>query len=114
MIIGTTVFKTCTVPAVADIATASEVDFREAKCGMIHVPAGSSITTLTFYVSDKIGGTYLPAYTEQNAAVALTVAASRAYPIPLSLNQVLSALEGAGAFKMIGNVAGTVNVSLKG
>ena len=114
MIIGTTVFKSCTVPVEADIATASVVDFREAKGGMIHVPALSAITTLTFYVSDKPDGTFLAAYTEQNVAVALTVAASRAYPIPLSLNQVLSALEGAGAFKMIGNAAGTVNVCLKG
>ena len=49
--------------------------------GIIHVPSGSSITSLTFYVASSEAGTYVPLYTTAGAAVSQTVAAARAYPV---------------------------------
>ncbi len=81
------------------------VPYADFERGMVHVPSGSSITTLTWHVSTKERGTYLPAYNSAGA-VTQTVAAGRSYPIP-------SDLQGAAWLKMTGNASGSVGVTLK-
>lgn len=95
-----------TVAVTAAVGTTGEVEFRDYRAGMVFVPAASSITTLTFHVAPKAGGTYLPLYTAAGAAVALTVAHTRAYALPAEL-------AGCRAFKMVGNAAGNVEVSFQ-
>lgn len=91
------------------LATCEAVDYQGSAGGEIYVPAGSSITTLTFHVARKPDGTYHAAYdgASSPAAVTLTVAGGNAYPLP-------DAIFGAGAFKMVGDAAGSVSVTLKG
>lgn len=74
--------------------------------GTIFVPTGSSITTLTFHVADSASGTMVALYDTDNAAVTLTVAADRAYPVP---DQCF----GAPYWTVTGNAAGTVTVVTK-
>ena len=80
--------------------------FGEFTMGMIHVPAGASVATLTWYTCATEKGTYLAAYDEHGLAVTQTVAAERAYPIPLSL-------AGAAFLKPVGDVAQEASVVLK-
>jgi hypothetical protein len=91
--------------SITDSATTTgEVPYhRDAQSGMVFVPAGSSLTSLTFHVAPKGGGTFLPLY-DAGSAVALTVVQGRAYQLP-------STLRGCAAFRMVGSHAGTVEVS---
>ena len=81
---------------------------------MIHIPNGSTITSLTWWSSHKIGGEYEAALHLVNGALTpmtyvatvQTVAADGAYPIP-------EGLVGSATLKAVGNAAGTVYVSLK-
>lgn len=70
--------------------------------GLIVVPTGSSITTLTFHHSTTEGGTYYPLYDEYGVAVTMSVAAGRAYVQPSALN-VCSHL------KAVGDAAGEIH-----
>jgi hypothetical protein len=88
------------------IADSAAVNFENFERGMIYVPAGSSITSITWHCSTKASGTYLPARNESSVALVTTVAAGQAYPIP----EVLS---GAMFLKMVGNAAGVVGVTMK-
>ena len=88
-------------------ATTDEIKFGPYAGGMISIPVGSSITTLTWNTADEPGGTYLPASDEGGAAITQTVSAGKAYQIP-------TALYGAHAIKPVVNSAGTVGLSLKG
>lgn len=74
--------------------------------GMVCVPNGSSVTSLTWHAADTAGGTFEPAYDEHGNALTQTVAANYAIQIP-------SALFGAGGIKAVANAAGDVEVSLK-
>lgn len=74
--------------------------------GMVYIPAGSSITTLTWYACATKDGTYLPAEDAASGAVTQTVAASQAHPIPV-------ALLGCRFIKAEGNAAGVMGVTLK-
>jgi hypothetical protein len=73
------------------------------------IPVGSSITSLTWYESDDVGGTYVAAYDDSSppAAVTQTVSAGKGYPIP-------TILAGARALKIVADASGNVTVSLKG
>lgn len=95
--------QTVTVDTV--LADSEEVDMAGVTGGFIYVPAGSSITTLTFYAAKELGGTYLAAY-NTTGAVTLTVAASRSIAIP-------SDMLGCAAMKMTGNADGTVDVTFQ-
>lgn len=88
------------------IGTTEEIPFSEASGGIVRLPAGSAITTLTWWASEAIGGTFAPAYDEDGVAVVQTVAHTRACAIP-------SALFGAASIKAVVNAAGTVYVHLK-
>lgn len=89
------------------LADAEELGFSDWITGIVYVPSGSTITSLTWYAAYERGGTFYAAYDSNGDAVTQTVAATKAYPIPL-------ALAGAVALKAVGDADGTVYVSLKG
>src|SRR5688500_16800659 len=74
--------------------------------GLVSIPTGSSITSLTFYASDSKAGTYRQIFDAANAAVSRTVAAARAYALPDECFAVRW-------LKMVPNADGTVVVTLK-
>jgi hypothetical protein len=92
-----------TVDTAVGVSTA--IGYGDFEKGMVHVPAGSSLTTLTWHASNYINGTYLPV-NNASGAVTQTVSAGKAYPIP-------SDVIGAQFLKITGNAAGVVGVSLK-
>lgn len=98
--------KRMTVSVTTDIATTEEIPYGIYGGGSIHIPDGSSITSITWSSAPEKGDTYEAAYDKDGLAVTQTVAANGAYPIPL-------ALFGAGAIKAVGNAAGTIYVSRK-
>jgi hypothetical protein len=93
--------------ALTDSATTTAaIPYRDYAAGTVYVPAASStMTTLTFHVAPKPGGTYLPLY-NSSGAVVMTVAHTRAYPLPAEL-------KGCQAFKMVANAAGNVEVTFQ-
>ncbi len=86
--------------------TTEEIPYEAYAGGMVFIPSGSSITTLTWWAAPKRGGTFLAAKDEDAAAVTQTVAASDAIEIP-------KALYGAGAIKAVTNASGNVEISFK-
>ena len=110
-----TVYESVVVPVVANIADATEIDLRGYAGGMVLFRTGETITTLTFYVAEKDAGafldgeagTYEQLYDTDNAAVSMTVAANRAYPLP---DEVF----GCHFLKLIGDSAATPDICLKG
>lgn len=90
------------------VGNSSVINYGDFEKGMVSIPTGSTITTLTWYASSSEGGTYLPAYSSAAvpAAVTQTVSAGQTYPIPSDLN-------GARFLKIVGNAAGVVGVTLK-
>lgn len=95
---------TQTVTLTTSASTTPEVPLGAKWRGIVYVPTGSSITTLTFHVSDRVGGTYVPLYTTGGAAVTQTVAAARAYPLP-------SSIAGAGSMRIVGDAGGAVTIT---
>lgn len=95
-----------TVAITNDIATTGAISIGEFASGQIYVPAGSSLTGLTYHASPSSSGTYLPAQDASGSAVTQTVAHTKCYPIP-------AILFGAGMLKIVGNAAGNVIVGLK-
>ena len=85
--------------------TTAEIQYKKAAGGMIHIPTGSSITSLTWHTSHD-GTTYVAAQDSEGAAVTQTVAAAKSYPIP-------DALYGAPYLKAVSNASGNVHVTLK-
>jgi len=94
-----------TVALVANIADSTAISAGDYEFGMVFIPNGSSITTLTWHTSTTLNGTYLAAH-NASGAITQTVAADRAYPIPVDL-------AGARFLKITGNAAGVVSVTLK-
>lgn len=88
------------------VAASDAIVFGDFANGMVYIPAGSSLTTLTWHASTELSGTYLAAEDAASAAVTQTVAASQSHPIPV-------ALSGARFLKITGNAAGVVGVTLK-
>ena len=71
------------------------------------VPAGSSITTITWYDAPGEDDTFLPSQDSaaSPAALSTTVSAGKSYPIPTDLY-------GAGALKLVADASGSVDVTL--
>ena len=90
------------VTVATSVASSGERKQERFAGGIIEVPTGSSITSLTFHHSTSEGGTYLPLYDEYGVAVTMSVTAGRAYVQPSALN-VCSHL------KAVGNAEGTIN-----
>jgi len=96
------------------IGTTPEILYGEYAGGMIHIPSGSSITSLTWYSSHKSGGDFEAAMHSEDehvtpityVATVQTVAADKAYPIPQEL-------VGSPVLKVVGNAAGTIYLGLK-
>jgi len=87
------------------LSTTPNIDFRRWAGGTIHIPTGSSITSLTFHVALE-DGIFIPLFDTTPAAVVLTVAASGAYPVP-------DACFGNSEIKIVVNVSGVVDINLK-
>jgi hypothetical protein len=66
-------------------ATAPGWDVREFTMFRLVLPGTVSSATVTFTESDTENGTYQPVYDQDNAAVSVTVAASRTYDLPPAL-----------------------------
>ena len=98
----------------ADGSSSDAIGYGEFDSGMVYVPNGSSMTSLTWLACDKLGGEYEPAKHTVNqgvtpltyVATVQTVAANGAYPIPQDL-------VGAVGLKAVGNAAEVILVSLK-
>ena len=88
------------------VANSSAINYDNYVAGMVHIPAGSALTTLTWHVSTAINGVYLAAEDAASAAVTQTVAAGQAHPIP-------AVLSGARFLKITGNAAGVVGITVK-
>lgn len=84
-----------------------------ARGGTIHIPASSPITSLTFYKSEKVGGTFKPLMTAQSppVAVAITGIAAGATGVAVDLP---SQCFGGPELKIVANAAGPVVLSLCG
>jgi hypothetical protein len=93
------------VTVTTSLATCSPIDIRDASSGQVQMPTSSSITSLTWYTSEAVDGTFQAAQ-DSSGALVQTVAQAKAYPIP-------SALFGAGFLKAVGNAAGTFTACLK-
>jgi len=70
--------------------------------GIVFVPNGSSITSITYWIASTEDGTYQQLYSG-GSAVSTTVAADRTYALA-------SAIEGAAFLKLQGDNAGTVDL----
>lgn len=98
----------------ADGSSSDAIGFGEFISGMVYIPNGSSISSLTWLASDALGGEYEPAKHTVNqgvtpltyVATVQTVGANGAYPIPQDL-------VGAVGLKAVGDAAGVIKVSLK-
>jgi len=88
-----------------NLADSAAINYGDFEKGMVSVPTGSSLTTLTWHASASEGGTYLPAY-NSSGAITQTVTNGRVYPIP-------DDLRGARFLKITGNADGVVGVTLK-
>jgi len=100
------------------LATSPDIPMADFASGTIYIPTGSGIGTLTFYGARGVPGeslsnglTYTPTYTQMydatNTVVSISVTAGRNYPIP---DQAF----GYGCMRIVVDVAGTVDISLKG
>jgi len=99
----------CAFALTDTLGTTAEIPFTEFAGGRIYIPAGSSITALTFWDAPVPGGTFLPSYDDAATPAALAwtgLTAGRSYLIPPKLFA-------AGAIKIVVNTAGTVYISRK-
>lgn len=95
-----------TVAVTASINTTGEINMLGFAGGHFGVPAGSGLTSITWYdKSANAAGEKVGSYTEANAAITQTVAAGRGYPIPV-------ALFGCAYLYPVGNTTGTIIVDL--
>jgi len=72
--------------------------------GLVIVPSGSSITSLTYYTAEKVGGTRVPLNSSAGVATTQTVAAGKAYDMP-------SEVYGCRVLYFKGNAAGSIFVT---
>ena len=88
------------------LADSEVINMTDADGGRYSVPSGSALTMITWHASSAADGTYVAAYDDNGSPVTQTVAASRSYPIPTTLN--------AAAFlKAVGNADGTITLTRK-
>lgn len=99
----------------AALNTSPPINFEGFSGGMIGIPAGSPITSLTWYSAPAITtnesadtqpGTFLPANNSAGTATVQTVVAGKAYQIPVELF-------GAAYVACVVNSAGPVDITLK-
>jgi hypothetical protein len=88
-----------TVAVTAVLNTTPPIPYDSANSGLVHIPHGSTITSLTWYSSAN-GIDFAQVGTAQ------TVAADGGYQIP-------TALQAATILKAVGNAAGNILLTLK-
>lgn len=91
------------------LATTAVIDMTPYASGVIFIPAGSALTTLTFHAAPTLetNGTYLPLHDSAGTPIVMTVAAEKCYQLP-------AACYGAQGIKIVGNDAGSINLALIG
>lgn len=87
------------------LADSDEILVSEFATGAVYIPAGSSLTTFTWWAAVEPGGTFVAVY-NSSGAVAQTVSHTRVYPIP---DECMA----CAVLKIAGNADGTIDVSLK-
>lgn len=88
-------------------ADSTAIEYGDVSGGTVLVPAGSSLTTLTWYVYDDTADAWYALQDGEGAAVTTTVSASVAVPIP-------DQCYGSVTIAATGNAGGTIYVNLKG
>lgn len=97
------------IPSVTIGTTVAEsvaIDFSSSETGRVHIPAGSSLTTLNWHASLTEHGVYTQVRDGSNANVTSTVEAGFNYAFP-------AALIGARFVKIVGNAAGVAGITMK-
>lgn len=74
--------------------------------GSVHVPTGSSITSITFYGTNVAGVAAVPGYDQDHVAITLTVAADQIVELP-------SAIACFKYIVLVTNASGTLYVHLE-
>lgn len=83
--------------------TTPVIEKRSFGSGSIRIPAGSPITSITFYGDHVSSGVFGAAKNEEQTALVIAVAAGEIHPLPLTLL-------GVPFYKMVTNAAGNVTV----
>jgi hypothetical protein len=96
-----------TVRIGATAAAADEIDLRELAGGSIQLDDGSPVTLVTIWASHQSGGTYVPAYDDDDTLLTLVTSHSTIRRIP-------EAVFGFPFIKLVGNAADDVTLFLKG
>lgn len=105
------------------LATTPQHAMQEYVGGTVYIPAGSTITTLTFYgasnpssdgegipaanTASGVAQSFYQLYNSSGSAQSLTVAAGNCYALPADIF-------GFGALKIVADAVGSVELSLKG
>lgn len=97
--------STASISITASATTSPTIKVGDIAGGIVHVLSGS-VTSLQFWVCDTENGTYIRLYDSSNAAIARTVATSRAYALP-------DELFGAEFLRIVGDATGVIRLSLK-
>ena len=100
--------NTITYSSGVTAAASDEIPFGPYAGGILFIPAGEGVTTITWYAAEKPGGTYLPLSDEDGTAVTQTVVHTNAYAIP-------AAAYGARALKAVASAgtASTIYLTMK-
>jgi hypothetical protein len=100
---ATAVYDNYAVDVVGNLANIKPINYKGMAGGRLYVSAGSPLTLLTFYDAKTAAATFLPAQdTTAGTPVTMAVGAGKSYDLP-------AALYGAGALKIVGNAAGTLD-----
>ena len=87
-------------------AAGNGFNFGSSSAGQVRVPSGSSITSLTWYCGDTVGGPWYAVQDGSGNAVTSTIAAGNSCLIP-------AACFACHWLLPVGNAAGTINLDLK-
>ena len=98
------------IPLLANIATATAINYKQFASGQIFLPTTSGLTTLTWYCSAD-GTTFYPLYQDTTgtaAAVTSSVKSGGACAVPIPI-----AALGCSWLKIVANVAATGSCTVK-
>lgn len=98
--------KRNSVALTTSAATTPEIPFDGFTMGMVYIPTGSLVATFTYYAARELGGTYVPVYTSADVALVRNVSSPAAFALP-------DECSGAGAIRIVSDVAVTVDITLK-
>jgi len=85
--------------------TTPVIDLADFAAGAVHIPTGSSITTLTYHGYDPISDKYTPMYSQAGEALVQTVAGGRNIECPTAIYM-------QSKIKITTNAAGPVVLTL--